>query len=59
MRKPLKLWLVKQEVLATTLQQALHGKGRVYEVQEAAKEYQPEETPKKIAGFVSKKQPKE
>ena len=43
-----KLWLVKREVLAPSLKAAIKGKGRVYEVTEAAKEYQPEEKLKKI-----------
>jgi hypothetical protein len=51
MTKPLKLWLVKRKVLATSLQQALRAKGRVYSVDEAAKEFQPEDKPKKKVGF--------
>ena len=51
MEKPkVKLWLVKKEVLAKTLREAITKPGRVYEIQEASKEYQPEEKPKKV-GF--------
>lgn len=44
-----KLWLVKREVLAESALAAMKEKGRVYSVEEAAKEYQPEEV--KQLGF--------
>lgn len=49
------MWLVTREVLATTAQEAIRAKGRVYSVAEAAKEYQPTPVTKEI-GFKEKQQ---
>jgi hypothetical protein len=46
-----RLWIVKREVLATSLEKALKGKGRLYEITEADEKFQPEE--KKKLGFKS------
>ena len=53
MRKQ-KLYLVKCEVMASNAAEAMTKKGEVYEVQEAAKEYQPDNE-KKVEGFTTKK----
>ena len=48
-----KMWIVKREVLATTIEKAIHAKGRVYGVEEADDKFQPEEK-KKPASFGKK-----
>ena len=49
-----KLWIVKREVLATTVEKAIHAsRGRIYGVEEADEKYQPQESGKKI-GFKKK-----
>jgi hypothetical protein len=45
-----KLYLVKREVLATSAEQAIHGKGKVYCVELAEDKFQPEEKKDKL-GF--------
>jgi hypothetical protein len=55
-KAPLKLWCVSREVLARNLQEAIRKPGRVYLVQEAAKEYQPES--KLTIGYGTKKSKK-
>jgi hypothetical protein len=50
MKMKMKLWIVQREILATTVQGAIKGSGRVIGISEAAKEYQPEEKKKSI-GF--------
>lgn len=49
----LKMWIVKREVLATSLVKAATSQGRIYEITEAAKEFQPDK--KKIIGYKNKK----
>lgn len=46
-----KLFLVKREVWADNIAEAVTGKGIVYEVTVADEKYQPEDTDKKIKGF--------
>lgn len=48
-----KLYLVKREVLATSVENALKGRGVVYEVQLAADNQQPDKKAPKI-GFKKK-----
>lgn len=50
LNKPKKLWLVKREVFATSLEKAITAKGRIYEIQEANIEIK-----NKIEGFKKKK----
>lgn len=45
-----KLYLVKREVLATSVEKALKGKGSVYEIILAGDEFQPKPENKKL-GF--------
>ena len=45
-KKHIKMWLVKREVMAKSLAEAIRKPGRVYSVEEAGKEYQPEEIKK-------------
>ena len=45
-----KLFFVKREVFATTIEQAMTGKGIVYEIQTADEKYQPKEE-KTLIGF--------
>lgn len=44
-----KLWLVKREVIATTMEKALKGKGRIYEITLADEKSWP--TKSKKTGF--------
>jgi len=54
MKQKNKLWIVKREVLAPSLNAALRvNGGRVYEISEAAREYQPADE-KKVEGFTNK-----
>ena len=48
-----KMYLVKREVIATSVADALRRKGKVYEVTLAAPEYQPENE-KPMQGFKTK-----
>jgi hypothetical protein len=48
------LWIVKKEVLAPTLEQACKRPGRIYAIEEAARDFQPDPPPKPI-GFQKKK----
>lgn len=47
------MWIVKREVLATTIEKAIHTKGRVYEILEADDKFQAENKPNKT-GFKKK-----
>lgn len=49
----MRMWLVKREVLATTIEKAAHNKGFIYEISLAEDKVQPENTKKKT-GFKSK-----
>ena len=51
MRK--KLYLVKYEVIATSIERAIKTRGRIYEISEADEKMWPVE-PKKV-GFINKK----
>ena len=51
--KSKKLFLVKREVKAYTIQQAMNGKGRIYEIVECEKI--PEEDKNKKVGFNNNK----
>lgn len=48
----LRMWIVKREVLATSLIKAATGKGKVYSIEEADEKFQPEK--KKKVGFNKK-----
>ncbi len=48
-----KLYLVKREVFATSLRQAMNKGGAIYEIQLAEEKFQPQEE-KKPAGFEKK-----
>ncbi len=50
-----KLYLVKREVLATSLQQAIRGRGTVYEITTADDKFQPEKPISKIGLKLKKK----
>jgi len=47
-----KMYLVKREVMAKNIREAMYKPGKIYEIQIAAAEYQPEET--KEVGFDKK-----
>ena len=49
-----KLWLVKREVRANSLKEAMITKGHIYEISLADDKYQPD-TDKKDVGFKNKK----
>ena len=48
----MKMWIVKREVLARNLKEAIKNDGRIYAVEEADQKYQPIEE-KKLTGFKS------
>lgn len=48
------MYLVKREVMATSIERAAHERGMIYEIILAGKEFQPEENTKKV-GFKKKK----
>lgn len=48
-----KLWLVKREVIATSITAAMRGKGRIYEIQETRDEVPNEKSI--LVGFSKKK----
>lgn len=48
-----KLFLVKREVLARTIQEAMRKDGKIYSVEEASEKDQPQQE-KKVDGFINK-----
>ncbi len=50
-----KLYLIKREVLASSMKTAISGRGRIYEITEASPQYQPEKPPIEKTGFKPKK----
>lgn len=48
------MYLVKREVMATSIERAAHERGIIYEITMAGKEFQPDESDKKV-GFKKKK----
>lgn len=53
----MKMWIVKREVLARNIIEAAKNYGRIYCIEEASKEFQPDNN-KPIEGFKNKKNKK-